>query len=192
VSDKVLLCSQALVMVGHPPVTTLEGPSAGQVVANTIYEATVTELLGMHRWRFATRALQLSRLVAEPVTEWDAAYDLPLECTIVHALEVNQEGIEFDRYGQELHCNAGADDVVVLVEGFRALEAGWPLYFESLVRLKLASIFAIAVAESEEKAGIYEGKFMRQFNQAKLLDSQGRTAAKVGVGGMARFVGGRP
>lgn len=190
--DKVLLCSQALVMVGHKPITDLAGPSSGQIVANAIYDAVADEMLGLHRWRFSTRALQLSRLDVPILTQWSAVYGLPLECTVIHAVQVNLQDIPFDRYAQEIHCDAVVSDVVSLIEGFRAEEATWPPYFQALMRLKLASIFAIAVAENEEKASLYEGKLVRQLGQAKLLDSQGRTAARIGLGGMTRFVGGRP
>lgn len=191
-TNKYDLASQALVLVGHPPIATFDGPSSGQVVAKALYEDTIMELLSFHRWRFATRAVPLSRLSAAPATQWEAAYQLPLDATIIHGVEINGCDIHFDRYGNEIHCDAGVTDIVTLIEGYRAEEAGWPPYFTALAKLKLASVFAIPVAESEEKASIYEGKLVRQFAQAKTMDSQGRTAAKMPVGGLARYHRGRP
>jgi hypothetical protein len=187
--DKFKLASQALVLVGHPPIANFSGPSSGAIVANEIYDDTMLELLGLHRWRHATKAVQLARLGAVPATEWEAAYQIPADATIIHGLQVNGCDIEFDRFGGELHCNALATDTVVLITGFHPPEATWPPYFVALARLKLASVFAIPVAESEEKASLYEGKFVRQLGAAKLMDSQGRTASKLPVGRFRAYVG---
>lgn len=190
--NKYALASEALVLVGHKPIASFEGPSSGEIAASTLYDATVEELLGLHRWRFNAKAAQLSRLAAEPVTEWSAAYELPATCMVIYAVQVRGCDIEFDRYADEIHCDADATDVVVLIYGYGAAEERWPPYFTALARSKLAAVFAIPVADSEEKASLYEGKFIRQLTNAKTLDSQGRTAAKMPVGGLARYHRGRP
>lgn len=182
------MASQALVLVGHRPIAAFDGPSAGEIAANQLYQASVDEVLGLHRWRFATKAVQLSRLADAPLTEWSAAYALPAEASIIHAVQIRGKDIEFDRFEDELHCDADVTDTVILIRGRRVAEEAWPPYFEAAVRLKLASVFALPVAEDANKASFYEGKFIRQLALAKTLDSQGRTAAKMPVGRLRRYM----
>lgn len=191
-TNKFTIASQALVLIGHPPIASFEGPSSGAIAANALYEDTVLEVLSLHRWTFAKRAVALSRLADAPATEWEAAYEIPGTANIIYAVQVRGEDIVFDRFADEIHCNALATDTVVLIEGFRADETRWPPYFDSLMRVKLASVFAIPVAESQEKASIYEGKLIRALTNAKTQDSQGRTAAKMPVGALRRYHQGRP
>lgn len=186
------LASQALVLVGHRPIASFDGPSSGEIAAATLYEGTTADLLGLHRWTFNKQAVQLTRLADAPVTEWDAAYQLPADVDVIYAVQVRGCDIEFDRYGDEIHCDAAETDTVVLIKSRGATEAAWPSYFITAARLLLASVFAIPVAENEQKAALYEGKFTRALTQAKLLDSQGRTAAKMPVGALRRYHGGRP
>lgn len=191
-TNKIKLCSEALVLIGHTPLTSLAGATAGAIAGTALYDATIDELLALHRWRFCSKAVQLDRLADAPLTKWEAAYQIPAEAEILHGLQVNGYPIEYDRFENELHCDAQETDVVVAVYGYKAEESRWPAYFDAVVRLKLAAQFALTVTASAEIASIFEGKFVRQLTAAKLLDSQGQTARKLPVGGLARYHQGRP
>lgn len=190
--NKFEIASQALVLVGANPIVSFDGAGAENVAASTLYEAAVRELLGAYPWRFSTRKVQLTRLVAVPPDEWDAAYQMPADILTVHAVRVSDEPIEFDRYEDQVLCGAQASDVVIGELTFRSSEPYWPAYFETALRYKLASYFAIPLADDTDKASLYEGKFLRAFGSAKTQDAQARTARKLrGVGGLARYHGGR-
>lgn len=189
---KIQLCSQALVMCGASPIASLAGPSAEAIASDQLYEPAVEELIGVYRWRFATRTVLLSRLADAPTSIYEAAYQLPADVLMVHAATVNDHLIEFDRYEGQLHCNARSSDAVYLTYSYRPGEDFWPTYFAVCVRLKLASQFAIAVASNDQLAQVYEGKLIRQLTAARLADAQGRTAAKLPVGNFRAIHGGRP
>lgn len=192
-TDKFDLCSQALVLVGGNPITSFAGTSAEAITASTLYEDTVCEVISVYRWRFATRQYQLTREAAAPDMRWDAAYLLPPGTQLINAVLVNDVSIDFDRYENKLLCDAGEGDVVVAEITYRADEAYWPGYFATTLRLKLASLFAVPIAEDATKAAAYQTQYVAQLKAARLADAQSRTARKLnGIGGLRRFHGGRP
>jgi hypothetical protein len=190
-TNKYMVCSNAMILLGAGQVTGFSQASTEEIVAEELYEATVTELLSAYRWRFACKYVQLDRIAEAPLMRWDAAYQLPSNASVVHGLYVNDTSIDFDRQEDQLLCNAGEDDVVVCLLGFRPNESDFPPYFESALRFRLASLFAIPVADDSQKANMYDGMFQRAFAQARSIESQGRTAQKLPVGGLRRYHAGR-
>jgi hypothetical protein len=189
---QISLCSQALALIGAPPITSTVGSDARQVASAQLYEPIVGDILGLHRWHFASTGVELVLLGATTATRWANKYQLPTDVLMIHGVFVNDDPIEFDRFDDQIHCDATAADDVMLEYTRRVSETFWPVYFSSCVRLKLAAAFAIAIAQDSEKANVFEGKFIRQVAAARLADSQGRTASKLPVGRFAAIVQGRP
>lgn len=185
------LCSRAMVRVGGKPIASFEGAGTEEVVANQLYEPAVEELLSRYRWRFCAFQAQLSRNSTAPLGRWEAAYTLPEDAIMVHAVTVNDVPIEFDRYENDILCDALVSDVVICDYGYRANEAYWPGYFNALVELRLAADFSIPIADDATKAQYYEARTERYLSIAKTMDAQGRTAKKMPVGGFSRFSGAR-
>ncbi len=190
--DKFSISSEALLLVGANPISDFAGGSAESIVAANLYEATVSELICQHRWACFKRQEQLSRRAVAPSAKWDAAYALPADCEVIHGLYSNDQTIDFDRYREDVLCDALATETVILEYTYRAPEAYWPGYFASVVRYKLAAVFAVPIADDVDKAKFYETKYLRQYASAKQVESQGRTAQKMPVGGLRRYHGGRP
>jgi hypothetical protein len=191
-TDKIQLCSQASVLIGAGPITKFTGPDAREIAANTLYDPCVKELLGGHRWRFASAAYLLQRNLAAPSTRYEASYPIPPDTLSIHGVFINDTPIDFDRFDNDLHCDALATDAVYAEVTRNVDEAHWPPYFVTAVQLRLAAAFALAVAHDDSLASVFEGKLLRQLSQARLLDSQGRTNRKMPVGRMAAYVGNRP
>lgn len=182
------ICSQAAIMVGAEPFTTFEDGTTESILAAAIYEDQRNWLLGAHRWRFASRLLQLSRDTIAPVGRWGASYQIPADCLVVTAVLVNDRNIPFDRYEQKILCDAQATDSVILDYIRVPAVDSWPPYFVNALVCLLASVMAISLAEDASKAQLFEARFQRLFGQARNLDSQGRTAGKIGMGSFGRFV----
>lgn len=187
----VQLCSQACVLIGAQPIASLADGTTEATVADQLYEAVAQDMLTRHRWRFATRqraltAVTLTGEAEAPDDRWSAFYGVPSDCLVVHALTVAGTPIEFDRQGGVILCNAAAADEVVLTYGFRASEAQWPPYFDAIVRLQLASVFATAIANREGMADAMEKRALRALASGRQLDSQGRTTSRFDTGGIIR------
>lgn len=184
------ICNEALVLIGAGKIASLAGNDARAIASSTLYTPALEETLAAHRWRFASAAAVMTRDGAAPDTRWEASYALPAGVHVVHGVFVQDQPIAFDRFADKIHCNAAATDTVIVEVTTAVSDTLWPAYFSACVRLKLAAQFALAIAADANMASVFEGKFVRQMAQARLLDSQGRTAAKMPVGRLAAFVSG--
>lgn len=190
--DKFKLCSEASILVGGNRVLGFNNASTEEQVAGELYDSVIDSLIGGYRWRCFTTQFQLSRREAPPLARYSAAYLIPPKTALLNAVTVNDALIEFDRYDDLILCDAEATDEVIADITRRTDEAHWPPYFTNCARLLLASMFAVPIAEDVNKAAAYEQKFRVAYSQARSVDSQGRTARKLPVGGFARIHGGRP
>lgn len=180
------ICAHGLVMIGAEPLTSFEDGTTESKVAANLYETTVRDLLSRYRWRFATAQAQLSRLVDVPLSGWDAAYQLPATCLQVITIRVNGLPVDFDRYEDNLFCNATEADTVILDGVFRVDEQFWPPYFVMLAELTMASHFALSIAAKAELSDYLDKKALRQAAIARNLDSQGRTTPAIDAGSIIR------
>ena len=58
-ASKIQLISNALILIGDLPITSLEGNSRAQTVANNLYDNIVQNELTKYRWGFARKKGQL-------------------------------------------------------------------------------------------------------------------------------------
>ena len=173
------ICARALIMIGAQPISSFSDGTTESTVAGNLYEDTVRDLLARHRWRFASRQQQLSRLTTAPLDSWDAAYQLPADTLILHDVTVNGYNVIYDRYQNYVYCNADESDEVFANYTYRVDEDLWPPYFVMLVTLYLASIFAYSIANKTEVADYLDRKALRHLAMARNVDSQGQTTRKM-------------
>ena len=74
---RVQIISNALMQLGHKPITSLSGGDSLVVAADQIYDIKITSVLTRSNWRFATQIQQLSQLAEAPPKPWKTAYQLP-------------------------------------------------------------------------------------------------------------------
>jgi hypothetical protein len=168
-------------MIGASPITSFTDGTTEATVAANLYEDTVRDLLSRHRWRFATGQTQLSRLTTVPDARWDAAYQLPADMLLLHAVTITDDNIAFDRYQDMVYCNATSEDAVYADYTFRANESLWPPYFTTGVEYQLASIFAYSVAAQDQLSDLFEKRALRHMTMARSIDSQSQTTRRLNV-----------
>lgn len=175
------VASAALIMVGANAVTTFNDSSSTESIACfQLYDATVNSLFELYPWRFATKTTQLSRLGTAPNTIWSAAYNAPSDARRIQRLAINTLGndIPFDRYEDEIHCDAGASEVVWCVHTYAPAPSQWPYYFTELCHFALARKFAITLPAKLDMAEVMQNQFDYQMRMAKHADSQQQTSRK--------------
>lgn len=182
------ICSAALVRVGAGPITTLSGAASSNTAARNLYPSVRRDLLSGYRWRFATKFVTLERLSNLPLTDqYDSAYQLPSGTETLWSVTIDGELVDYDRSEGLVFLDAQSTSTVVGEVGFIPDEHSWPGYFRTLVELQLAAALAVPIAEDTQKATYYENKALRQYAQARTLDSQTRTARKIDMGGLRRY-----
>jgi hypothetical protein len=179
------VCSRASVLIGGDEIQSFTDGTLESSVADSVYEDIVRAALTNTRWRFATNQQQLNRLEAAPTGRWEAAYQLPSETLLVHALTVNDVPIKYDIYGDKAYTNSSSTDVVIADFTYRADEQNWPSFFTLAVQHMLAGTFAISIARDSTLSQLMDQKAQLFMAQARRADSQQQTTRKLNT---SRFI----
>ena len=173
------IASRGLILIGANPITSFSADSTEALVADNLYEDTVRTALCTTRWRFATNQAQLNILTNTPTGLFDAAYQLPSDSLMVHAVTNDDRLIEYTIYGDKIFCNESSQSTLVVDYTYRARELEFPSYFTLAVEYSLAASFALAIARDEAMAQMMERKGQMLMQQAKTLDAQQQTTRKL-------------
>lgn len=174
------IAQAACTMVRIEPITSFLDNTAEGKVLSANYADLIESELSVYPWRFASKKVQISRLADEPVgSEFEAAYQIPSDIINVQTVLVNGYVIAYDRYYDQIFCNASVNDVVILDGTFKAEEAKWPPYFTRLIEYRLAELLASGVAMRGDLAQYFRQKADEQSVKARHRDSAGQTTKAI-------------
>lgn len=165
---KISLISDALVLLGEKPASSLTENRYGVTVGANLFEAIYENELCSNRWRFAMTKKALSRLVDVPLNEWQYAYQLPAEMLMPIGV---YPAVPYEIYGDHLYTNASEIELDHL---FKPDVSEIPAYFAQLMRYALARDMIKPITESDNGVQIFEGKYARQRDRSLFADAQGR------------------
>lgn len=174
-------------MIGANTISSFDDGTTESDIASQLYEDTLRSLLTQTRWRFSTQQAQLSRLTDTPYGRWDAGYQVPADCIMIHAVTVNDNLVKYEKYGDKIYCNLDSTATVIMDYTFRQEEDQFPPYFTLGVEYQLASLFGAAIARSAQLVGAFEQKHQIQMRTARNLDSQERTNKVLGTTRYANY-----
>ena len=100
----VAICNMALSLLGDEPITSLTDNSTRARLCNLRYEHIRDATLRSHPWNFALLRAELAELEAEPLFDWDKAFQLPTDC--LRVLRLNSADDEFVIEGRSLLTDA--------------------------------------------------------------------------------------
>ncbi len=176
----VSIAQAACLMMRIEPITSFSDNSSEAKALNANYADLVENELSLYPWRFASKQVQLNLIADEVVGgEWDAAYQVPAGIIGVQAITINGTNIEYDRYYDQVHCNANEDDEVILDGTFKAEESKWPPYFTRLIEYRLAELLASGIALRPDLAGYFEKKGEVQMKLSRHRDSTSQTTKAI-------------
>ena len=167
-ATKLQLISNALILIGDLPITSLVGNSRAQTVANNLYDNIVQNELTKYRWGFARRKAQLSLTTEVPVgTEYSSVYQLPADMLVLIKLN---PGINYQILGAKVYCNnTGAlyCDYIANVD-----EQQWPVYFAKMIEYALGMDFAPSIRDSAASMELLANQYMNASRMARFTDAQ--------------------
>lgn len=167
-TSAISLASNALILLGHPPISDFNEPGAGAQAASNLYESCYTNLLSLNRWRFATKKVKLSRLTASPANEYKYQFQLPDD--LIYLIRT-VENVDYEVYEDKLYCNSTSISVDYT---YRVNESSLPPYFVKAFQYLFASELAIPVVGNSTREQEYTAKFDKQYVRAVYLDSSQR------------------
>lgn len=167
-ASKIQLISNALILIGDLPITSLEGNSRAQTVANNLYDNIVQNEMTKFRWGFARKKAQLSLTASVPVgSEYGSIYQMPAD--LLFLIKVNPH-IRYGLYGDKLYCNASSALYVDYI--YNAPESAWPVYFSKMIEYALAIDFAPAIRDSAASMDANARQYLNASRMARFTDSQ--------------------
>lgn len=170
----VQIASNALLLIGHSPISSFVEPGNGARVMSALYESTLLDVLSDHYWRFATRKQDLSRLTSVPLNTYQYAFQLPAQFVMVHAVRVGNAGstgIDYEIFEDEIYTDQPAISLDYI---FRPDESAFPPYFVKLMEYRLAAEAAQAVASKSDLSNQFFQLYQKQLLKAKARDAQNR------------------
>lgn len=158
------IASNALILIGDDPISSL----SEDVAAANLYATTYEYFLSEHPWSFALKEQYLSRLTAAPDREtgYSYAYQMPTDLIRLWAV---MPVVDYRIVGGLLYSNTSK---LLARYVYKVAESSLPAHAVKCVEYKLAAEFSISVAEDEQKAALFDRKYIDILGQAMAKDSQ--------------------
>ena len=167
-AEKIKLISNALILIGDLPVTSLSGNTRAETVANNLYDNIVQAEMSKYRWGFARRLAQLALTTETPVgNDYKNIYQLPADLINVVKLD---PAIQYRIYGDKVYANTSGPLYVDYIAN--VVEGEWPVYFAKMIEYALATDFAPSIRDSAASAEINAVKYENASRMARYTDSQ--------------------
>jgi hypothetical protein len=167
-ASKIDLISNALILIGDLPITSLTGNARAQVVANNLYENIKKAELSKFPWSFARKKFVVTAESVAPVgTEWKKKYTLPSD--LLYLIKINPN-IPYRIYGNEIYTNYEESITVDYIHNVS--EALFPESFAKVMEYALAKDFALSVRDSVTTKDIMASEYLNQSRMARFTDSQ--------------------
>lgn len=158
------MASNALVLIGDDPINALSDSTA----ASNLYDDTYQLVLSQHPWTFALKEQFLSRLTQSPDSETGYRYAFRMPTDIIRLWAVLNTQ-DYKIVGENLYSNSST---LFARYVYKVDETLLPPQVAKTIEYKLAADFSISVAEDEQKAQIFEQKYVNQLGQAMAADAQ--------------------
>ncbi len=174
----IALCSRALLKIGAGTIASFDEGTAEAEVAANLYPSLRDAMLSSHPWNFATGQATLPRLAAQPVADYEFAFQLPAD--FLRALSAGVtgrgRGLDYRIAENRLHTDS---DQAVLTYVFRPAERDFPPFFDQALIARLAAEFCIPLTESSSRAELLHKLAEEEFRRAKLIDGQQDTPSAI-------------
>ena len=188
---KVEIISNALILLGEKPLSSLTDDRYGATVGTNLFEQIYQNELQSNRWRFAVAKKQCSLLVSDPLNEWENAFQIPAESLLVLG---TYPSTPYEIYGDRIYSNAATCEIEYV---FKPEITELPSYFTILLTYALARDMIKPITESDNGVQVMTQKYVMQRDRAMYADAQQRpnkpirhrpfTAPRGGDSGSSRF-----
>jgi len=158
----ITICSDALVLLGAQPITSLTDGSDPADVCNRLYPDLKNHLLTVYPWSWSLKKVQLSKNATDPVNEWDNAFDLPNDIigSVIAVFDSSSSGIRPRRYGWEIYGTQLFTNLDTIYIDYQAtvVESSMPEYFIRFLRVALAAEIAIPITDQATKSDYFRAQ----------------------------------
>ena len=167
-ATRINLISNALILIGDLPITSLVGDTRAHVVSSNLYDNIVKNELTKYRWGFARKKAFLGKIAGSPIgTEYSSQYQLP--SNLLTLIKVNPS-IPYQVYGDRIYCNYDGDLFIDYI--WTVSESDWPVYFAKMIEYALAMDFAPSIRDSAASMETLSAAYVNASRMARYTDAQ--------------------
>lgn len=171
-TKNISIASNALLLLGHEPITSFTEGTVGATIASSLYENSYRSLLTTYRWRFATKsAIQLARLSTSTNENYDYAFQLPAD--LLYLQRVTDSNLDYEIYGDTIQTN---QKTLYIDYTYNIESDKLPAYYVKTLEFYLAAQFALSLTGDLNKMQAFEKMYIFQSKQAKFADGTQRPA----------------
>jgi len=169
-TSSVSICSNALLMLGDKPISSLTESGDRVKLAANLYDSVRDDVLRLHPWNCATKREILAPLTAAPAFDFSYQFQLPGDW--LRTLQVGYKGttIEYRNEGQKLLADVTALPLVYIFRN--EVEATWSRNLVHVMELAMAAKMAYAVTKSSAIRDSMRDEYARGLKAAKAIDGQ--------------------
>ncbi len=182
----VSICSDALILLGAKPISSFNDGTDEASACDRLYPDVRDSSLMMYPWSFAYKKVGLSRLVTEPVTEWEYEYQLPGDRlgnprAVFRSNASGERPVkEWEILGDKLMTS---EEEVYIDYPYQTPEFAMPQYFVQWLKYQMAWHLAYPITEQQDKAAYWQSVAVGAmaengrggfFRQAMSMDAQGQ------------------
>ncbi len=169
--NDVALCSRALIRLGAAPITSFADGTAESEIAGALFAPTRDALLSAYSWSFASGQVALTKLMTDPIADYQNAFGLPND--FLRAMSAGAggrgRGLNYRIARGALHTDS---EDVILSYIFRPEEEEFPPYFDMVLIARLSAEFCIPVTENTARADALYRMADVEFARARQIDAQ--------------------
>jgi hypothetical protein len=195
---KTLLISNAVCLLGHKPIQTLDNADALVTAAVQAWDLLIPDLLSQNNWRFATKIQPLVQAFEIPPYPWQTVYNLP--SGFLKLLRLYPNIYEFDLYAnsklytlwntgfdfctedqitppsqQDPCCGNSNQGTLLHIEYiYEPDPSQFPARFNVLVAYTIAAYLALSNAQRPDYAAFLEQQRQAKYAMAAASEAQNR------------------
>jgi hypothetical protein len=169
-STNIEICNSALFLIGGEPITSLADDNKRAKLCNLRYEQIKRKMITSHPWNFATKRIELARLVEAPAFQWGFQFQLPSDCLRVLDIDNNEHGqYEFAIEGSKLLTNVDSVKIKYIAN---VSEGEMPPCFVEALSHELAANLAYSLTNNRELANDLFEKAKIEVSTARSFNGQ--------------------
>lgn len=168
---KTLLISNAVCLLGHSPVVTLDDADDLVVSAEQAYNLLLPGVLSRNNWRFATQIQQLSESVETPPDPWETIYLLP--AGYLKLIRLYPQTYNYDIFeNKKLYAKFSGEVYMEYI--FEPDVSLLPPRFTEYFVYEIASYLALSNAQRPDYQQVLEQRRKEAFAMAAASEAQNR------------------
>lgn len=168
---KIEICSNALLFLGHKPISSFDEPGAGALLAKNLWEPTYRNFLSINPWTFSKKYVDLNLIVGAPTNpNWQFQFQLPSDYIRVRGTIPNTD---YEIYEDRIFTN---DNKLGLEYFYMVREELLPPYAVRALEYNMAAVMSVPLTVDAKRAEYYNAQYLQQLAVAMSIDSSSQPA----------------